>query len=88
MAYKLENVSAKISVSIRKAEQLLPDIDLKHTVLQLILKGKVHRMSFSDFCLVLRELHAGADMDQQVTKTAWHKNSTTGELIKLVLTHH
>lgn len=30
-------------------------------------------MPFSDFCLTLRELHAAADMDQQVTKTAWHK---------------
>lgn len=29
--YKLENVSAKMNVSIRKAEQLLPDYDLKHT---------------------------------------------------------
>lgn len=28
--YKLENVSAKINVSIRKAEQLLPVYDLKH----------------------------------------------------------
>lgn len=31
MYYKLENVSAKINVSIRKAEQLLLDYDLKHT---------------------------------------------------------
>lgn len=31
MDYKLENVSARINVSIRKAEQLLPDYDLKHT---------------------------------------------------------
>lgn len=29
--YKLENVSAKINVSIRKAEQLSPGYDLKHT---------------------------------------------------------
>lgn len=29
--YRLENVSAKINVSVRKAEQLLPDCDLKHT---------------------------------------------------------
>lgn len=31
MHCKLEYVSAKICVSIEKAEQLLPDYDLKHT---------------------------------------------------------
>lgn len=31
MDYELENVSARINVSVRKAEQLLPDYDLKHT---------------------------------------------------------
>lgn len=28
--YKLENISAKINVSVQKAEELLPDYDLKH----------------------------------------------------------
>lgn len=31
MHYKLENVSAKINVSIWKADPLLPDYNLKHT---------------------------------------------------------
>lgn len=61
--YKLENVSAKRNVSIRKVEQLSPGYDLKAYMQFYTWLLKVHRISFSDFCLMLRELHAAADMD-------------------------